>query len=134
MASAAVTPARAGPSCFVACFSSENRYALLLMNLTNSIRAVIFDLDGTLSPAGEIKEALDRTFDELGAAKLARKDVENLIGRGVRSLVERAVAQVEGGRSSGSIARWSSSRATTRRPWAPTRALSRRDGWHAALR
>ena len=68
------------------------------MNLTNSIRAVIFDLDGTLiDTAGEIKEALDRTFDEVGAAKLAREDVENLIGRGVRSMVERALQRAGAG-------------------------------------
>ena len=63
------------------------------MNTTNSIRAVIFDLDGTLvDTAGEIKAALDATFAERGIVALARAQVEALIGRGVRSLVERALA------------------------------------------
>jgi phosphoglycolate phosphatase len=67
-------------------------------NLTNSIRAVIFDLDGTLvDTAGEIAAALNRTLEELGLAGLAQESVEALIGRGVRSLVERALAQSEGG-------------------------------------
>jgi phosphoglycolate phosphatase len=68
------------------------------MNITNSIRAVILDLDGTLvDTAGEIAAALNRTLEELGLAGLPPKSVEALIGRGVRSLVERALQQVEGG-------------------------------------
>jgi len=64
------------------------------MNLTNSIRAVIFDLDGTLvESAGEIALALERTFGDLGLRPLEPKAVEALIGRGVRSLVERSLAQ-----------------------------------------
>lgn len=64
------------------------------MNVTNSIRAVIFDLDGTLvDTAGEIALALERTFVDLGQRPLGGKAVEALIGRGVRSLVERALAQ-----------------------------------------
>ncbi len=67
-------------------------------NLTNSIRAVIFDLDGTLvDTAGEIAAALNRALEELGLASLEQGSVEALIGRGVHSLVERALAQVEGG-------------------------------------
>jgi phosphoglycolate phosphatase len=65
-------------------------------NLTNSLQvhAVIFDLDGTLvDSSGEIAAALDRTFDELGLARLPKAQVEALIGRGVRSLVERALAR-----------------------------------------
>lgn len=66
------------------------------MNLTNSPRAVIFDLDGTLvDTSSEICAALAATFDELGAAPLAHGNVEALIGRGVHSLVERALAQVD---------------------------------------
>jgi phosphoglycolate phosphatase len=65
------------------------------MNITNSIQAVIFDLDGTLvDTASEIAVALNRTFAELGLRALPGKGVENLIGRGVRSMVERALAQV----------------------------------------
>ena len=67
------------------------------MIISKSIHAVIFDLDGTLiDSAGEIATALDRTFDELGHAKLPLDDVRNLIGRGVPSLVERALAKVGG--------------------------------------
>jgi phosphoglycolate phosphatase len=60
----------------------------------NAIHAVIFDLDGTLiDTASEIAVALNHTFAELGVAALAQKDVENLIGRGVHSMVERALKQ-----------------------------------------
>jgi phosphoglycolate phosphatase len=63
--------------------------------IANSLRAVIFDLDGTLmDTAGEIATALERTFGELGLPALPKKSVEALIGRGVPSLVERALAQV----------------------------------------
>lgn len=62
--------------------------------MANSFRAVIFDLDGTLmDTAGEIATALERTFGELGLQALSKKSVEALIGRGVPSLVERALAQ-----------------------------------------
>jgi phosphoglycolate phosphatase len=68
------------------------------MNSTNSIRAVIFDLDGTLvDTAGEIAAAANRMLEELGLTSLPQSAIEALIGRGVRSLVERALAQVEGG-------------------------------------
>jgi len=67
------------------------------MNTTNSIRAVIFDLDGTLvDTAGEIAVALNRTLEELGLASLEPRAVEALIGRGVHSMVARALAQSEG--------------------------------------
>jgi phosphoglycolate phosphatase len=70
----------------------------LSANLTNSIHAVIFDLDGTLvDTASEIAAAMNRTLEELGLPGLEPKAVEALIGRGVRSLVERALAQAEGG-------------------------------------
>ncbi|HXF81035.1 MAG TPA: phosphoglycolate phosphatase [Usitatibacter sp.] len=55
--------------------------------------AVIFDLDGTLvDSAGEIHAALARTFDERGLEPLSSVEVERLIGRGVPSLVERALS------------------------------------------
>jgi phosphoglycolate phosphatase len=67
-------------------------------NLTNSIRAVILDLDGTLiDTASEIAAALNRTLEELGLARLEQEAIAAMIGRGVRTLVERALAQVEGG-------------------------------------
>jgi phosphoglycolate phosphatase len=60
----------------------------------NSIRAVIFDLDGTLiDTASEIAVALKRTFEELGLAPLPKAAVVDLIGRGVHSMVERALQQ-----------------------------------------
>jgi phosphoglycolate phosphatase len=59
----------------------------------NRIRAVILDLDGTLvDSAGEIAAALDATFFELGLPSLPLERVQALIGRGVRLLVERALA------------------------------------------
>jgi phosphoglycolate phosphatase len=55
--------------------------------------AVIFDLDGTLvDSAGEIHAALAGPFDERGIAPLSKAEVERLIGRGVHSLVERALS------------------------------------------
>ena len=63
--------------------------------MSKSIKAVIFDLDGTLiDTAGEIATALDRTFTELGKPLLPASEVRDLIGRGVPSLVERALAKV----------------------------------------
>jgi phosphoglycolate phosphatase len=57
-----------------------------------SVRAVIFDLDGTLvDSAGEIAAALNATLAELDRPPLALREVEALIGRGVRVLVERAL-------------------------------------------
>jgi phosphoglycolate phosphatase len=65
--------------------------------MSKSIEAVIFDLDGTLiDTAGEIATALDRTFAELGHRPLPASEVRDLIGRGVPSLVERALAKVGG--------------------------------------
>jgi phosphoglycolate phosphatase len=59
------------------------------------IRAVILDLDGTLvDSAGEIATALNTTLYELGQPSLPLERVQALIGRGVRSLVERALAGV----------------------------------------
>jgi phosphoglycolate phosphatase len=59
------------------------------------VRGIIFDLDGTLvDSAGEIATALARTFDSLGLAPVPRAQVERMIGRGVRVLVERALAHV----------------------------------------
>lgn len=58
------------------------------------IRAVLFDLDGTLiDTAGEISLALERTFRELNLPPLSKNSVEKLIGRGIASMVQRALAQ-----------------------------------------
>jgi phosphoglycolate phosphatase len=60
-----------------------------------SLRAVIFDLDGTLvDSSSEIAVALGRTFQERKLPPLSRERVETLIGRGVVVLVERALAEV----------------------------------------
>jgi phosphoglycolate phosphatase len=67
------------------------------MNSINSIRAVSFDLDGTLvDTAGEIAMALNRTLFELNLPELPDATVKDLIGRGVRALIERALAEVSG--------------------------------------
>jgi phosphoglycolate phosphatase len=59
------------------------------------IRAVIFDLDGTLvDSAGEIAAALNTTLFELGLPPLPIPRVEAFIGRGVHVLVERALAEL----------------------------------------
>ena len=61
-------------------------------NLTNSFRAVILDLDGTLvDSSAEIATALARAWADLRLPPLARAQVEALIGRGVRTLIERAL-------------------------------------------
>ena len=68
------------------------------MSSPHSIRGVILDLDGTLlDTAGEIVTATNRTLEEMGLAPLEAPKVTALIGRGVRSLVERALGLVEGG-------------------------------------
>jgi phosphoglycolate phosphatase len=62
-----------------------------------AFRAVVFDLDGTLvDSAGEIAEALARTFAAFSLEPLARAEVETMIGRGVRVLLERALAKRPG--------------------------------------
>jgi phosphoglycolate phosphatase len=60
--------------------------------MDSRIRAVLFDLDGTLiDTAGEIEAALGSTFDEIGIPRLASHEVVALIGRGVHALVSRAL-------------------------------------------
>jgi phosphoglycolate phosphatase len=66
--------------------------------IPKSLRAVIFDLDGTLvDSSGEIAMALEQTFRECKLPPLSQEKVEALIGRGVVVLVERALAQVGAG-------------------------------------
>jgi phosphoglycolate phosphatase len=61
------------------------------------IRAVILDLDGTLvDTAIEIGLALNETLAELGVPVVSLEAATALIGRGVRSLVERALREVGG--------------------------------------
>lgn len=69
-----------------------------MTNLTNTFQAVLLDLDGTLvDTASEIAVAANRMLEELGLAPVEQAVVEQMIGRGVRTLVERALARVEGG-------------------------------------
>ena len=59
------------------------------------IRAVLFDLDGTLADtAGEISRALAHAFAGFGLRALPEAQVRELIGRGVASLVERALQRL----------------------------------------
>jgi phosphoglycolate phosphatase len=68
---------------------------LVSENLTNSMRAVILDLDGTLmDTAGEIAEAMHRTLDELKLPRVPASEVRDMIGRGVPKLVERALGRL----------------------------------------
>jgi phosphoglycolate phosphatase len=65
------------------------------MDPNGSIRAVILDLDGTLmDTAGEIVEAMDRTLDELALPRVPAREIEAMIGRGVRKLVERVLERI----------------------------------------
>lgn len=53
-----------------------------------AIKAVLFDLDGTLvDSAGDIAEALNRSLEQLGHARVAEATVRGWIGEGVRQLV-----------------------------------------------
>lgn len=53
---------------------------------------VVFDLDGTLvDSAADIAEALNRTLEDIGMARVPEATVLGWIGDGVRRLVEQAV-------------------------------------------
>ena len=57
-----------------------------------ALRAVIFDLDGTLvDSADDIAEAVNRLYDELGLPRVAAATVRGWIGDGVRALVSTAL-------------------------------------------
>jgi phosphoglycolate phosphatase len=56
------------------------------------VRAVLFDLDGTLlETAADIARALNRALAEQNLPTLARSEVSELIGRGVPTLIERVL-------------------------------------------
>lgn len=68
------------------------------------IRALLLDLDGTLAEtAGEIALALERAFSEFGLPALTETEVRSLIGRGVASLVGRALQRVDSGVDAASV-------------------------------
>jgi phosphoglycolate phosphatase len=57
-----------------------------------AVRAVLFDLDGTLlDTAADITDALSRALAEQGLPALARNEVSKLIGRGVPALIGRVL-------------------------------------------
>jgi phosphoglycolate phosphatase len=61
----------------------------------SSVRAVLFDLDGTLlDTAADITLALNRALTEQNLPTLARSEVRDLIGRGAPALVERSLERV----------------------------------------
>ncbi len=61
-------------------------------HLWGSVRAVLFDLDGTmLDTAADITLALNHALAEQSLPTLARGEVRELIGRGVSLLIERAL-------------------------------------------
>jgi phosphoglycolate phosphatase len=64
------------------------------------VRAVLFDLDGTLlDTVADITAALNSALAEQLPVALPESEVRTLIGRGVPSLIERALARVPGGES-----------------------------------
>jgi phosphoglycolate phosphatase len=67
---------------------------------STSVRAVLFDLDGTLlDTVADISTALNAALAEQFLASLPESEVRTLIGRGVPSLIERSLARVPGGES-----------------------------------
>jgi len=62
-----------------------------------AVQAVLFDLDGTLlDTVADISCALDRALAEQLSSTLPQSEVRKLIGRGVATLIERAVALLPG--------------------------------------
>lgn len=56
------------------------------------IKAVIFDLDGTLlNTLGDIYEVLNRSLEKFNLPKITYADAKNFIGNGAKILIERAV-------------------------------------------
>lgn len=68
------------------------------------IKAVLFDLDGTLIDSAEdLCAALNRMLAEEGLRPLALAEVVPMIGDGAAKLVERALAAAGGGSSAGAL-------------------------------
>jgi phosphoglycolate phosphatase len=69
------------------------------------LRAVLFDLDGTLlDTADDIAAALNQALAEARLPALAAADVRRFIGRGAPTLIERALARVAPERASAGAA------------------------------
>ncbi|MDZ3837719.1 MAG: phosphoglycolate phosphatase [Rhodospirillales bacterium] len=68
------------------------------------IKALVFDLDGTLIDSAEdLCAALNRMLADEGLRPLALAEVVPMIGDGAAKLVERALAAAGGGRSGGGL-------------------------------
>ena len=78
--------------------STSGFFRIVRLNSTPiPIRAVILDLDGTIADTAiEIGLALNETLAELGFAVVSLEAATALIGRGVRSLVERSLEEANG--------------------------------------
>jgi phosphoglycolate phosphatase len=65
-----------------------------------AVQAALFDLDGTLlDTVADVSSALNRALAEQLAATLPQAEVRTLIGRGVPTMIERALARIPGGES-----------------------------------
>jgi phosphoglycolate phosphatase len=63
-----------------------------------AVQAVLFDLDGTmLDTAADISAALNCALSEQRLPSLTHAEVRTLIGRGVPTLIERAIARLAAG-------------------------------------
>jgi phosphoglycolate phosphatase len=66
-------------------------------HLPDSIKAVVFDLDGTLIDSeADLRAAVNRVFDEIGRRPITRNEVVMMVGDGVPKLVERALEATGG--------------------------------------
>ena len=66
-------------------------------HLPGSIKAVVFDLDGTLIDSeADLRAAVNRVFDEIGRRPITRNEVVMMVGDGVPKLVERALEATGG--------------------------------------
>jgi phosphoglycolate phosphatase len=71
---------------------------MLMQVKTNQIRAVVFDLDGTLvDTLPDLTSAVNATLTALGARNLTQARVKVLVGDGADKLVARAVAEATTG-------------------------------------
>lgn len=66
------------------------------------IKAVIFDLDGTLlDTLDDLTDAVNFALSSLGRARLSRERVRRFVGNGVPKLIERALFYTERGEADG---------------------------------